>query len=304
MGISLRLDFIERSQQRATPLRTSSNPSKMQTFHKIALLFACVALCASQNQAQEVPDKAVCEADVDDCVSSNTAFKCAMMFKNLTDLPLKVLDIIPDLIAQNDDPEITAELEKKEISFEAFEIDDVCPAPGVTGGQRLKQINQAKKRANARCYAFLSDYASSSLSSCDLGLVANKDSKAETVGDVLCERATTPTSSPPSPNSGSRPSSRSAPTSPTAAPAGRRSPPAASTSSSTRSSAACATGRAGRSSTGPATDPRGPRRSAPRSLSRWRLRRQDAIYTPKIDRVYYKARQPRQRTPHLFRTTA
>merc|ERR1712027_188344 len=191
MGISLRLDFIERTITAASdsPLRTSSNPSKMQTFHKIALLFACVALCASQNQAQEVPDKAVCEADVDDCVSSNTAFKCAMMFKNLTDLPLKVLDIIPDLIAQNDDPEITAELEKKEISFEAFEIDDVCPAPGVTGGQRLKQINQAKKRANARCYAFLSDYASSSLSSCDLGLAAAKDSKAETVGDVLCERA-------------------------------------------------------------------------------------------------------------------
>merc|ERR1712110_1195754 len=26
------------------------------------------------------------------------------MFKNLTDLPLKVLDIIPDLIAQNPDP--------------------------------------------------------------------------------------------------------------------------------------------------------------------------------------------------------
>jgi len=168
-----------------------SNPSKMQTFHynsAIALLFAaCVALCASQNQ--EVPPKEVCEADVDDCVSSNTAFKCAMMFKNLTDLPLKVLDIIPDLIAHTDDPDIEAELAEKEISFEAFEIDDVCPAPGVTGGQRLKQINSAKKRANARCYAFLSDYASSSLSSCDLGLVAAKDSKAETVGDVLCERA-------------------------------------------------------------------------------------------------------------------
>merc|ERR1712045_635745 len=167
-----------------------SNPSKMQTFHysAIALLFAaCVALCASQNQ--EVPPKEVCEADVDDCVSSNTAFKCAMMFKNLTDLPLKVLDIIPDLIAHTDDPDIEAELAEKEINFEAFEIDDVCPAPGVTGGQRLKQINSAKKRANARCYAFLSDYASSSLSSCDLGLVAAKDSKAETVGDVLCERA-------------------------------------------------------------------------------------------------------------------
>ena len=88
--------------------------------------------------------------------SCSTAFKCAMMFKNLTDLPLKVLDIIPDLIAQNDDPEIQRELDEKEINFEAFEIDDVCPAPGVTGGQRLKSINKAKKRANARCYAFVS----------------------------------------------------------------------------------------------------------------------------------------------------
>merc|ERR1712186_175390 len=154
MGISLRLDFIER-----TITATHKQQSKMQTFHysAIALLFACVALCASQNQ--EVPPKEVCEADVDDCVSSNTAFKCAMMFKNLTDLPLKVLDIIPDLIAHTDDPDIEAELAEKEISFDAFEIDDVCPAPGVTGGQRLKQINSAKKRANARCYAFLSDYA-------------------------------------------------------------------------------------------------------------------------------------------------
>lgn len=86
-----------------------------------------------------------------------TAFKCAMMFKNLTDLPIKVLDIIPDLIAQNDDPEIEQELAEKEISFDAFEIDDVCPAPGVSGGTRLKAINKAKKRANARCYAFVSD---------------------------------------------------------------------------------------------------------------------------------------------------
>jgi hypothetical protein len=112
-----------------------------------------------------------------------------MMFKNLTDLPIKVLDIIPDLIAQNDDPEIEQELAEKEISFDAFEIDDVCPAPGVSGGTRLKAINKAKKRANARCYAFLSDYSSSSLDSCDTGLIANKNSKAETVGDVLCERA-------------------------------------------------------------------------------------------------------------------
>merc|ERR1712186_208454 len=127
MGISLRLDFIER-----TITATHKQQSKMQTFHysAIALLFACVALCASQNQ--EVPPKEVCEADVDDCVSSNTAFKCAMMFKNLTDLPLKVLDIIPDLIAQNPDPAIKAELLEKEISFEVFEIEDVCPTPGLS----------------------------------------------------------------------------------------------------------------------------------------------------------------------------
>merc|ERR1711884_243301 len=129
MGISLRLDFIERTITAASDSPKDKQQSKMQTFHKIALLFACVALCASQNQAQEVPDKAVCEADVDDCVSSNTAFKCAMMFKNLTDLPLKVLDIIPDLIAQNDDPEITAELEKKEISFEPSRSTTCAPPP-------------------------------------------------------------------------------------------------------------------------------------------------------------------------------
>merc|ERR1712154_739340 len=147
MGISLRLDFIERTITAASDSPKDKQQSKMQTFHKIALLFACVALCASQNQAQEVPDKAVCEADVDDCVSSNTAFKCAMMFKNLTDLPLKVLDIIPDLIAQNDDPEITAELEKKEISFEPLEL---RPGPGgqqgLQGGDRRRRAVRARLR--------------------------------------------------------------------------------------------------------------------------------------------------------------
>merc|ERR1712038_1195531 len=130
--------------------------SKMQ-YYKIALSFACVALCASQNQAQDVQPKDVCEADLNDCKSSETSFKCMMAFKNLTDLPIKVLDIIPDLIGQNPEPEIKAELQKK--------------------------------RSNARCYAFLSDYAKSNLESCDTGLISSKDSKAQTVGDVLCERA-------------------------------------------------------------------------------------------------------------------
>merc|ERR1712110_621085 len=113
------------------------------------------------------------------------------MFKNLTDLPLKVLDIIPDLIAQNPDPAVKAELQEKEITFEAFEIEDVCPTPDLAAGDRLKQVNKAKKRSNARCYAFLSDYSKSNLESCDTGLISSKDSKAQTVGDVLCERAYT-----------------------------------------------------------------------------------------------------------------
>merc|ERR1711981_185414 len=88
------------------------------------------------------------------------------MFKNLTDLPLKVLDIIPDLIAQNPDPAVKAELQEKEITFEAFEIEDVCPTPDLAAGDRLKQVNKAKKRSNARCYAFLSDYSKSNLEIC------------------------------------------------------------------------------------------------------------------------------------------
>merc|ERR1711956_33106 len=109
---SLRLDFIERT---ITATQTASQNAVPLLCYP--LFFACVALCASQNQAQEVPEKEVCEADVNDCIASPTAFKCAMMFKNLTDLPIKVLDIIPDLIAQNDDPEIEQELAEKEISF-------------------------------------------------------------------------------------------------------------------------------------------------------------------------------------------
>merc|ERR1712241_1361455 len=162
--------------------------SKMQ-YYKISLSFACVALCGSQNQAQDVQPKDVCEADINDCKSSETSFKCMMAFKNLTDLPIKVLDIIPDLIGQNPEPEIKAELQKKEITFEAFEIEDACPQPGASAGERLKQINKATNRSNARCYAFLSDYAKSNLESCDTGLISSKESKAQTVGYVLCERA-------------------------------------------------------------------------------------------------------------------
>merc|ERR1719219_462343 len=40
------------------------------------------------------------------------------MFKNLTDLPLKVLDIIPDLIAQNPDPALKGDLLLQECLFD------------------------------------------------------------------------------------------------------------------------------------------------------------------------------------------
>ena len=46
-----------------------------------------------------------------------TSFKCAMMFKNLTGQPLKVLDIIPDLINHNPNQKVKEELDKKEINF-------------------------------------------------------------------------------------------------------------------------------------------------------------------------------------------
>ena len=40
-----------------------------------------------------------------------------MMFKNLTNMPLKVLDIIPDLINHEPNPKVKEELDKKEINF-------------------------------------------------------------------------------------------------------------------------------------------------------------------------------------------
>jgi len=128
-----------------------------------------------------------------------------MAFKNLTKSDgsdIKILDIIPDLIDQPGvdlTQEIIDELEEREINFEAFDINDVCPGSDVTGKDRLDKIALAKKRANARCYAFLNDYTEEELDSCDKGLVT-KDGKAlvtedgekideGTVGDTICERA-------------------------------------------------------------------------------------------------------------------
>lgn len=72
-----------------------------------------------------------------------------MAFKNLTKGEIKILDIIPDLINQPGvelTDEINEELVEREINFEAFDIEDVCSKNKIT----------ARKRSNARCYAFVS----------------------------------------------------------------------------------------------------------------------------------------------------
>merc|ERR1719422_1683127 len=105
-----------------------------------------------------------------------------MSFKNISN-EIKILDIIPDLINQpgvtlND--EIKEELDTRDINFPAFDIADVC------GTNKI----EAHKRSNARCYAFLADYAEEDIESCDTGLITSDGEEINegTVGDVLCER--------------------------------------------------------------------------------------------------------------------
>merc|ERR1712012_211575 len=110
------------------------------------------------------------------------SFKCAMSFKNLTD-DINILDIIPDLINQPGvtlTDEIKEELVEREINFPAFDIADVC-------GNKIT----ARKRSNARCYAFLQDYADEEIDSCDTGLITSDGEEINegTVGDALCEKA-------------------------------------------------------------------------------------------------------------------
>jgi hypothetical protein len=152
---------------------------------KAVLFLALAGLCAAQTARQSVKAKKVCDKNAKDCLSGPNSFKCAMAFKNLTKLDgeIKILDIIPDLINQpgvelTDD--ITEELEEREINFEAFDIEDVCD----------NKIT-ARKRSNARCYAFLNDYAEEDLDSCDTGLITSDGDHVDegTVGDALCERA-------------------------------------------------------------------------------------------------------------------
>merc|ERR1719245_1592733 len=95
---------------------------------------------------------------------------------------INVLDIIPDLINQpgvNLTDEINEELVEREINFPAFDIADVC-------GNKIT----ARKRSNARCYAFLQDYADEDIDSCDTGLITSDGEEINegTVGDALCER--------------------------------------------------------------------------------------------------------------------
>merc|ERR1719499_2678435 len=108
-----------------------------------------------------------------------------MSFKNLNisgKIEIGILDIIPDLINQPGvtlTQEIKDELKEREINFPAFDIADVC-------GNKIT----ARKRSNARCYAFLQDYAEEEIDSCDTGLITSDGEEVNegTVGDVLCER--------------------------------------------------------------------------------------------------------------------
>jgi len=154
---------------------------------RYAIVFALAAgLCVeaiSEAEASVKPKK-VCDANAKDCLSAENSFKCAMAFKNLTKGEIKILDIIPDLINQPGvelTDEINEELVEREINFEAFDIEDVCSKNKIT----------ARKRSNARCYAFLNDYAEEDLDSCDKGLITSDGESVDegTVGDSLCERA-------------------------------------------------------------------------------------------------------------------
>ena len=58
-----------------------------------------------------------------------------------------------------DPPEsLRKELESKGVEHEAFVMDDLCPSGNLTRAEKLKALRAALKRANARCYAFVSFY--------------------------------------------------------------------------------------------------------------------------------------------------
>jgi len=152
--------------------------------YAVVVLFALAGVSHALSDAEKaVKPKSVCDKKASDCLSFPNSFKCAMSFKNITGIKeIKILDIIPDLINQPGvtlTDEINEELVKREINFPAFDIADVC-------SNKIK----ARKRSNARCYAFLADYAEEDIDSCDTGLITGDGDEINegTVGDALCER--------------------------------------------------------------------------------------------------------------------
>jgi len=155
--------------------------------YAVVVVFLAVAGVshALSDAEKAVKPKSECEKKASNCLSFPNSFKCAMSFKNLNltgTIEIGILDIIPDLINQPGvtlTQEITDELKEREINFPAFDIADVC-------GNRIK----ARKRSNARCYAFLQDYADEEIDSCETGLITSDGEEINegTVGDALCER--------------------------------------------------------------------------------------------------------------------
>merc|ERR1712117_481413 len=150
--------------------------------YAVMVLFALAGVSHGLSDAEKaVKPKSECDKKASNCLSFPNSFKCAMLFKNVTN-EIKILDIIPDIINQPGvelTEEITDELKNRSINFEAFDIADVC-------GNKIV----ARKRSNARCYAFLQDYADEEIDSCDTGLITSdgEEINAGTVGDALCER--------------------------------------------------------------------------------------------------------------------
>ena len=59
------------------------------------------------------------------------------------------------------------ELEEKGVEHEAFIMEDLCPATtgNLTRAERMMALKKAMKRANARCYAFVSMHQAERLNS-------------------------------------------------------------------------------------------------------------------------------------------
>ena len=90
-------------------------------------------------------------------MSHRFPFKCALMFTNLTAEP-EFITAIPDLLDQDPPESLREELEAKGVEREAFVMDDLCPSGNLTKAEIIKGLKGAFKRANARCYAYVSAY--------------------------------------------------------------------------------------------------------------------------------------------------